>query len=77
VGELASGEATEKAEETKQAVEETGAGPAVQPIGKEEPHRLNRKALFDPAAVSRIVLLWVLTPTLSVVGSYLVFLLLV
>ena len=73
VGELASGEATEKAAKTKQAVEETGTGPAVQPIGEEEPERLNRAALFDPAATSRIVILWVLTPTLSVVGSFLVF----
>ena len=73
VGELASGEATEKAEQTKQVVEETGAGPDVQPIGKEKPEELSRKDLFDPAATSRIVLLWVLTPTLSVVASFLVF----
>jgi phosphate/sulfate permease len=75
VGELASGEATEKADQTRATVAETGEGPAVQPIGDEEPERLNKKALFDPAATSRIVLLWVLTPTLSVVGSYLLFLL--
>ena len=73
VGELASGEATEKADQTKDAAAETGAGPEVQPIGKEEPEQLRRKALFDPAATSRIVLLWVLTPTLSVIGSFVVF----
>jgi PiT family inorganic phosphate transporter len=37
---------------------------------------LTAGSLFDPTATSRIVVLWILTPSLSVVGSYLLFLLL-
>ncbi len=45
----------------------------VAPIGEESIEELAAENLFDPAATSRIVLLWVLSPTLSAVGSYLIF----
>ncbi|SDJ34539.1 inorganic phosphate transporter, PiT family [Halovenus aranensis] len=66
VGELAGGpeQAPEQPDETSQSV------PA---IGEEESDVLSAESLFDPAAVSRIVVLWILTPSLSVVGSYLLF----
>jgi PiT family inorganic phosphate transporter len=49
--------------------------PEVPEIGEKEPPELDRKSLFDPSAVKRIALLWVLTPTIAVVGSYPLFLL--
>ncbi len=42
-------------------------------IGQEEPVELSAESLFDSSATARIVVLWVLTPTLSVVGSYVLF----
>ncbi|WP_299262945.1 inorganic phosphate transporter [Halorientalis sp.] len=68
VGELASGEA-EAPTEPPEEVDVPG-------IGKEEPEEVTAESLFDPAATARIVTLWVLTPVLSVVGSYLLFTLL-
>ncbi|WP_199722772.1 hypothetical protein [Haloplanus aerogenes] len=47
--------------------------PSIPPIGEEEIEELTADSLFDPAATSRIVILWILTPSLSVVGSYLLF----
>jgi len=53
---------------------ESGAGnPEVAPIGEEEPDQVTAADLFDPAATGRVVMLWILTPTISAVGSYLVF----
>ncbi|WP_135821951.1 inorganic phosphate transporter [Halostella litorea] len=49
--------------------------PEVPDIGEKAPPELDRKSLFDPAAVKRIAVLWVLTPTLAVAGSYPLFLL--
>lgn len=46
---------------------------SVRPIGEEDIETLTTKSLFDPAATRRIVILWILTPSLSVVGSYLLF----
>ncbi|WP_135533874.1 inorganic phosphate transporter [Halostella pelagica] len=69
VGELASGEAPDPADQRDDA-------PSVPPIGEEDIEELTAESLFDPAATSRIVILWILTPTLSVVGSYLLFALL-
>ncbi|WP_433623148.1 anion permease [Halomicrococcus sp. NG-SE-24] len=69
VGTLASGES---AQQVEQAAEEP---PEVPPIGEEKLDELTAESLFDPAATSRIVILWVLSPTLSAVGSYLLFLL--
>ena len=47
--------------------------PSVPSIGEEDIEELTAERLFDPAATSRIVVLWILTPTISVVGSYLLF----
>jgi PiT family inorganic phosphate transporter len=70
VGELASGEAAEKVQaRTAGAPEPEG----VAPIGEAPPEPADTDHLFDPAATGRIVFLWVLTPTVSVVGSYLLF----
>ena len=69
VGDLASGEA----QDTEETHEESLSVP---PIGEEDIEELTAESLFDPAATSRIVVLWILTPSLSVVGSYLLFALL-
>ncbi|GAA0450827.1 anion permease [Halococcus dombrowskii] len=59
----------------------TGSSPAAAPsegvpkIGEEEPEELPTDDLFDAAATGRIVTMWLLTPTVSALGSYLVFLL--
>ncbi|MFC7140932.1 anion permease [Halosimplex aquaticum] len=42
-------------------------------IGEEAPEEVTAADLFDPAATGRVVLLWILTPSLSAVASYLVF----
>ena len=47
--------------------------PDVPDIGAEGPADLDERSLFDPRAAKRIVVLWVLTPSLSVVASYPVF----
>ncbi|ELZ26920.1 phosphate transporter [Halosimplex carlsbadense 2-9-1] len=49
--------------------------PDVPDIGEKEPPELDRRSLFDPAAVKRIATMWVLTPSLAVAGSYPLFLL--
>lgn len=70
IGELAT-EADEKPmEETRTSVE-------VPNIGEEEPEELlaETPVLFDRVATGRVVFLWVLTPTISTVGSYTVFVL--
>jgi PiT family inorganic phosphate transporter len=69
VGTLASGEAAEQVEAQEEVEVE------VPPIGEEELDELAAESLFDPAATSRIVILWVLSPTLSAVGSYVLVLL--
>ncbi|MWG33090.1 inorganic phosphate transporter [Halomarina oriensis] len=47
--------------------------PEVPAIGEEAPETLTSEQLFDAAATSRIVMLWILSPTVSAVGSYLLF----
>ena len=47
--------------------------PQVPKIGEERPEELAATDLFNPVATARVMVLWVLTPTLSVVGSYLLF----
>jgi phosphate/sulfate permease len=42
-------------------------------VGEEPPDELSAESLFDPAATARIVALWVITPTISVLGAYLLF----
>ncbi|QGX94318.1 anion permease [Haloplanus rallus] len=66
VGQLASGEGPP-------SEGRHGASPSVTPIGEEDIEELTEESLFDPAATTRIVVLWILTPSLSVVGSYLLF----
>ena len=68
VGDVASG-GTERRDSTS-----ADASYQVPPIGEPNPETLaETPALFDRAATGRIVFLWVLTPTLSTVGSYVVF----
>ncbi|MFB6107176.1 MAG: anion permease [Halobacteriaceae archaeon] len=45
----------------------------VPPIGQDQPRELVGSDLFDPAATGRVFVLWVLTPTISAVASYLLF----
>jgi PiT family inorganic phosphate transporter len=66
VGELATREGPEPQDQKDEP-------PSVPPIGEENIEELTAESLFDLAATSRIVSLWVLTPSLSVVGSYLFF----
>jgi PiT family inorganic phosphate transporter len=42
-------------------------------IGEEDPEELTAADLFDPAATGRVVMLWILTPSISAGASYLVF----
>ena len=70
VGELAEGERPDP--DTQQASPDR-----VSRVGEENPEELSAESLFDPAATARIVALWVITPTISVVGAYLLFSLLV
>ena len=69
VGDLASDEAPEPGDPPE-------GTPDVPQIGEEDIEELTAESLFDPAATSRIVALWILTPSISVVGSYLLFALL-
>jgi PiT family inorganic phosphate transporter len=67
VGDLARGESPPDPE--------AEAEPVVPEIGQEDFEELPETSLFDPAAARRIVVMWVLTPTLAVLGSYPLFLL--
>lgn len=49
------------------------ASEPVRPIGDEEPTELTSKDLFDPSATGRVVMLWILTPSLSAIASFLLF----
>ncbi len=60
------------ADESPMSDGETGS-PEVQRIGEGDPEALVGTDLFDPAATARVITLWVLTPTISAVASYLVF----
>jgi len=53
-----------------------GDGPEpgeVAKIGEEDPDEITAADLFDPAATGRVVMLWILTPSISALASYLVF----
>jgi PiT family inorganic phosphate transporter len=50
-----------------------GGAKAVQGIGEEDVEDIEEESLFDPRAASRIVVMWVLTPSIAVVCSYLLF----
>ncbi len=65
----------ERAEVTVDAL--TAAAPEsageVAPIGEEQPDSLRAGDLFDPAATGRVIMLWILTPSLSALASFLAF----
>ncbi len=64
IGDVASGEeSTEKLDEV----------PGVPDIGSEGPADIDEDSLFNPAAAKRIVTMWLLTPSLAIIGSYPVF----
>jgi len=42
-------------------------------IGEEDSAEVTAADLFDPAATGRVVMLWILTPTVAAVASFLVF----
>ncbi|WP_255151141.1 inorganic phosphate transporter [Halorarius halobius] len=46
---------------------------AVPRIGDEDPDDVSPRDLFDPSTTGRVIGLWILTPTMSAVASYLVF----
>jgi len=46
---------------------------AVARIGEPDPDALTAKDLFDPATTGRVVVLWILTPSLAALGAYIVF----
>jgi sulfate permease len=56
--------------------EKTDDVPDVPDVGAEGPADLDERSLFDPRAAKRIVTMWVLTPSLAIVTSYPVFVLL-
>ncbi|OAQ51143.1 hypothetical protein HTG_18410 [Natrinema mahii] len=65
VGELSEGDTPDPDEQVSDG--------GVPPIGEERPSELSAESLFDPAATARIVVLWVLTPVLSLSGAYILF----
>jgi phosphate/sulfate permease len=66
VGELAEGETPNP--DTQQVSVQS-----VPRAGEEKLGELSAESLFDSAATARIVALWVITPTISVLGAYLLF----
>ncbi|WP_227353050.1 inorganic phosphate transporter [Haladaptatus salinisoli] len=42
-------------------------------IGEEDPNTLQASDLFDPSTTARVVGLWILTPSISAIASYLLF----
>ena len=70
IGEVASSEGA--AHKQGAAIERSSTH--VRPIGETDPETVEEAPeLFDRAATGRVVFLWVLTPTLSTIGSYFVF----
>ncbi|MFT4891129.1 MAG: PiT family inorganic phosphate transporter [Halobacteriales archaeon] len=45
----------------------------VAPIGEEEPAELTASDLFDPGTTGRVVMLWILTPSISAAASFALF----
>ncbi|WP_135805928.1 inorganic phosphate transporter [Halorussus marinus] len=62
-------------EESAMSVNALAADPEdeVKKIGEEEPADLQASDLFDPEATGRVVMLWILTPSISAVASFLLF----
>lgn len=69
VGTLAAGEAVDESQSTDDATDQS----PVPRIGEEDPEMLAGTELFNPAATARVMTLWVLTPTISAIMSYLIF----
>lgn len=46
---------------------------AIPKIGEESLDEFGASDLFDPATTGRVVLLWILTPTISAVASFVLF----
>ncbi|USZ66854.1 anion permease [Halorussus salilacus] len=75
-GDAADGdEDTPDAGKPKVSVNALAAEPAdeVRKIGEEDPADLQAADLFDPEATARVVMLWILTPSISAVASFLLF----
>ncbi|EMA44966.1 inorganic phosphate transporter [Halococcus saccharolyticus] len=72
IGEVADAQTPPDARQSGTPVDDAPAEP-VPKIGEEDPEALAAGDLFDRAATGRIVSMWLLTPTISAIGSYLVF----
>jgi PiT family inorganic phosphate transporter len=61
--------------ESKMSVDALTAEPEdeVQKIGEEDPDELQTKDLFDPTSTGRVIMLWILTPSISAMASFLLF----
>jgi len=66
VGELAEGE-------TPHPDRQHASRDGVSSVGEVDPEELSAEGLFHHAAAARVVTLWVITPMLSLVGSYALF----
>ena len=66
-------ESTDATDEEEEAPSGPPAPEDVPKIGEEDPEELTAADLFDPAATGRVVMLWILTPSISAGASYLVF----
>ena len=42
-------------------------------MGEEDPAELTAADLFNPSTTGRVIALWLLTPSLSAIGAFLVF----
>ncbi len=69
-----SGESPEVTVDALAAVDRPDENPGtVPPIGEDDTAALTAEDLFDPATTGRVVMLWILTPSLAAVGSFAVF----
>ena len=68
-------EEAESGEESQMSVGALAAEPEaeVAKIGEEDPAQLQSADLFDPAATGRVIMLWILTPSISALASFLLF----
>ncbi|MFC7185717.1 inorganic phosphate transporter [Halorubrum yunnanense] len=66
VGELAAGK-------TPNPDRQHASGEGVSSVGEIDPEELSAEGLFHHAAAARVVTLWVITPMMSLVGSYVLF----
>jgi PiT family inorganic phosphate transporter len=76
----ADGATGEAASASADADGSAAAGPAnagreqpVPRIGEEDPDELAATELFDPATTGRVIVLWIMTPSISAAASYLLF----